>query len=345
MYTKRWSGRLGRSLSIFAFLLFFTSCSYILGNREAAADEGVVFIPSGATFSQAMDSLRPHLIQPGDFERYADAKDYKEKIKPGKYRLQKGEKLKDLMRRLIFGEQEEVVLMIRNEPTLFHLAGAVSKMIEPDSAQIVEAAMEWASERDTASTAETAKMFFVPNTYHFYWTTSAEGFVERMGNEFDKVWNQERQQQAEEMNLTPLEVYTLASIVQMEASSPEEQKRVAKAYLNRLSIGKKLEADPTSVYAYKLQNGFNHKISRVKLGHLVTPSEYNTYRVNGLPPAPICLPNTSAVDAVLHPADHDFIYFCADPDRPGLHSFTNSYREHLQNAAKYRKWLEQKGIQ
>lgn len=337
---KTWS----RNLLFFSLTVFFTSCSYFIGNKEAISEEGVVFIPGTASFSEVMDSLSPYLVQPKDFERYAVAKDFREKIKPGKYRLQKGEKMKDLLRKLVFGEQEEVILMIRNEPTLFHLAGSVSKMIEPDSAQIAEAMLKWAVEKDSAADAETAKMYFIPNTYHFYWTTSAEAFAERMGNEFDKVWNENRQEQAEKMEMTPLEVYTLASIVQMEASNPEEQKKVARAYLNRLAMGKKLEADPTSVYAYKLQNGFNHKIQRVKLGHLVTPSEYNTYRVKGLPPAPICLPNTSAVDAVLHPDDHEFIYFCADPERPGMHSFTNSYKEHLQNAAKYRKWLEEKGI-
>src|SRR5690606_25103343 len=124
-----------------------------------------------------------------------------------------------------------------------------------------------------------------------------------------------RQAKAEEMNFSPLEVFTLASIVQMEASKVDEQPKVAQAYLNRLKKGMKLEADPTSIYAYRMENGFDNIIQRVRAGHLATPSEYNTYRVVGLPPAPICLPNLSAVDAVLNPEEHDYVFFCADPDR------------------------------
>lgn len=106
----------------------------------------------------------------------------------------------------------------------------------------------------------------------------------------------------------------------------------------------KLQADPTSVYAYKLQHGFDKSIQRVYHKHLQTASAYNTYQVVGLPPAPIALPNGTAIDAVLNPEKHDFIYFAADPDRPGYHSFTSSYAEHQVNANKYRAWLKKNNV-
>ncbi len=322
----------------------FTSCSFFEGAKSNVKEDGYLYIRSSADYREVLDSLMGKLDDMDSFWEYAETKDYASKIKAGKYKLEQGETNRSLLEKLIEGKQEEVKLMIRNEPTIFHLAGSVSKKIEADSAEIVKAIVDWAKQKDPDLTAETAKIYFIPNTYNYYWPTSGDKFVEKMIGEFDKVWTEERAEKAQQMNFTPLQVFTLASIVQMEASKKDEQPKVAQVYLNRLAKNMKLEADPTSIYAYKLQNGFNHKIQRVYYGHLATPSDYNTYRVKGLPPAPICLPNMTAVDAVLSPEQHPFVYFCADPDRPGYHSFTNDFAEHKKNAEKYRKWLENKGI-
>lgn len=322
----------------------FTSCSFFEGAKSNVEQEGFLYVRTGADFQEVLDSLSTKLENLESFEKFANSKDYASKIKAGKYQLEKGETNRSLLDKLIEGKQEEVKLMIRNEPTIFHLAGSVSKKIEADSAQIVKSIVDWAKQKDPDLTAETVKMYFIPNTYNYYWPTSGDKFVEKMIGEFDKVWTEDRAQKAKSMDFTPLQVFTLASIVQMEASIKDEQPKVAQAYLNRLAKDMRLEADPTSIYAYKLQNGFNHKIQRVYYGHLATPSDYNTYRVKGLPPAPICLPNMTAVDAVLNPEEHPYVYFCADPDRPGYHSFTNDFAEHKKNAEKYRKWLENRGI-
>ena len=322
----------------------FTSCSFFEGAKSNVKEDGYLYIRSSADYREVLDSLMGKLDDMDSFWEYAETKDYASKIKAGKYKLEQGETNRSLLEKLIEGKQEEVKLMIRNEPTIFHLAGSVSKKIEADSAEIVKAIVDWAKQKDPDLTAETAKIYFIPNTYNYYWPTSGDKFVEKMIGEFDKVWTEERAKKAQQMNFTPLQVFTLASIVQMEASKKDEQPKVAQVYLNRLAKNMKLEADPTSIYAYKLQNGFNHKIQRVYYGHLATPSDYNTYRVKGLPPAPICLPNMTAVDAVLSPEQHPFVYFCADPDRPGYHSFTNDFAEHKKNAEKYREWLENRGI-
>ncbi|MBA5629548.1 endolytic transglycosylase MltG [Moheibacter lacus] len=320
------------------------NCTFFEGSKKNIKEDGFLYVRTGADFNEVLDSLSSKLENQESFKNYAESKDLPSLLKPGKYKLNEGETNKSLVNKLIIGNQEEVSLMIRNEPTIFHLAGSVSKKIEADSAQIVNAIVNWAKQKDPNLTAETVKMYFVPNTYNYYWATSGDKFVEKMIGEFDKVWNEERAQKAETMKFTPLQVFTLASIVQMEASKTDEQPKVAQAYLNRLAKNMRLEADPTSIYAFKLQNGFNQKIQRVYYGHLAVPSDYNTYRVKGLPPAPICLPNMTAVDAVLNPDGHEFVYFCADPDRPGYHSFTNDFAEHERNAAKYRKWLEERGI-
>lgn len=331
-------------LLLFCSLLLQVSCNYFRGQKKDIKEDGFLYVRTGAGMDEVLDSLSDKLNQTDAFRTYALSREYSSKIKAGKYKLSKSESNKELLNRLILGIQEEVPLMIGNEPTIFHLAGKVSKKIEADSAQIVKAIIDYAKKQNPVLDAETVKIYFLPNTYNFFWPTDGEQFVERMYAEFQKVWTEERQQKADEMGLSTLQVFTLASIVQMESSKTDEQPMVAQAYLNRLAEGMKLQADPTSVYAYKLQNGFNHRIQRVTGIHLSAPSEYNTYKVHGLPPAPICLPNLSAIDAVLNPEPHPYVYFCADPDRPGYHSFTNSYAEHQKNAAKYREWLESRGI-
>lgn len=335
-------------IKILAFLgvgVTLTSCNFINGFQSNVKEETYLYVRSNATYEEVLDSLKSKLKNIESFQKYADGSDYASHIRPGKYKLEAGESNRNILDKLMDGKQEEVKLMIKNEPTIFHLARSVSKNIEADSASIVNAIVDWANQQnDPTLNAETVKRYFVPNTYNYWWATSAETFVEKMLKEFDKVWTEERAQKAVQLGLSQLEVYTLASIVQLEASKVDEQPKVARAYLNRLAKNMRLEADPTSVYAYKLQNGFDQRIQRVYRGHLATPSDYNTYRVKGLPPAPICLPNTTAVDAVLNPDSHDFIYFCADPDRPGYHSFTNDFEEHKKNAAKYRAWLEANNI-
>ena len=325
-------------------ILTVTSCTFFKGSKSNVKEDGFLYVRTEADFNEILDSLSTKLENLESFKTYAEAKDLAENLKPGKYKLSKGETNKSIVNKIESGKQEEVSLMIRNEPTIFHLAGSVSKKIEADSAQIVNSIINWAKQKDPNLTAETVKLYFIPNTYNYYWPTSGDKFVEKMMGEFEKVWTEERAQKSKAMNFTPLQVFTLASIVQLEASKTDEQPKVAQAYLNRLAKNMRLEADPTSIYAYKLQNGFNQKIQRVYYGHLATPSDYNTYRVKGLPPAPICLPNMTAVDAVLNPDGHSYVYFCADPDRPGYHSFTNDFAEHERNAEKYRKWLEEKGI-
>lgn len=328
----------------FCLLTTTISCNFLEGFKGNVKEDGYLYVRTGAELEEVLDSLRDKVRNLSSFEKYAQSQGLAESLKPGKYKLNAGDTNKEIVSKIKSGKQEEVKLMIKNEPTIFHLAGSVSKKIEADSAEIVQAIIDWGLKKDPNMNAETVKMYFVPNTYNYYWPTSGEKFVEKMIREFDKVWNEDRQRKAEALNFTPLQVYTLASIVQMEASKVDEQPKVAQAYLNRLAKNMRLEADPTAIYAYKLQNGFQQKIQRVYSGHLATPSEYNTYKVKGLPPAPICLPNTTAVDAVLNPDGHSFVYFCADPDTPGYHKFTNDYQEHLKNAEKYRNWLNKRGI-
>ena len=280
------------------------------------------------------------------FKQYAEDADYPATIKSGKYKISSSDSNRDIIDRLQGGEQEEVKLRIKNEPTIYHLAGSVSKQIDADSIEVLTAIRDFVKEKnDSTLNDETVKQYFIPETYFVYWGLTPDKFVEKMVAQHNKIWNADRLAKAKALNMTPLQVTTLASIVQLESSdNMDEQQRVARAYMNRLAKDMRLEADPTSIYAYKMENGWDKKVQRVYKKWTWSSNAYNTYRNKGLPPAPICLPNLGAIDAVLSPANHDFIFFVADPAKPGYHVYTNDYQEHLKNAEKYKNWLKENNI-
>ncbi|MDO5510550.1 MAG: endolytic transglycosylase MltG [Weeksellaceae bacterium] len=336
--------RILSTLIIILLLGAMQSCHMFSAKKHNVETEGTLYIPMGASFATLMDSISPLLKNPKQFESFAKSQKLDARVQPGMYKISKEQTNEQLVDKLINGKQDPVKVMVANPPTIFHMAKTAARHITADSLEIVNAILENPVIKEKGLDFETAKMYFIPNTYHFNWITSGEQFVQRMVEEHDKFWTEERKRKMVDAGMSELEVYTLASIVQMEASKADEQPKVAQAYLNRLRQGRKLEADPTAVYAYKMQNGFTEHVQRVYHSHLRTPSEYNTYQVTGLPPAPIALPNPSAIDAVLEPEPHDYIFFCADPDRPGYHSFAKTYSEHQQNAAKYRAWLRANNI-
>ena len=180
---------------------------------------------------------------------------------------------------------------------------------------------------------------FVPNTYDVYWNMSMDALLERMQKEHDRFWDGEREQKAARMQLTPVEVCTLASIIDEETANNAEKPMIAGMYLNRLKQGMPLQADPTIKFALK-----QFELKRIWQNLLQTDSPYNTYQNAGLPPGPIKIASIRGIDAVLNAVSHDYLYMCAKEDFSGTHNFATTYQEHLKNAARYSKALNERGI-
>jgi UPF0755 protein len=186
---------------------------------------------------------------------------------------------------------------------------------------------------------QTIMTMFIPNTYEFYWNTSADEFFERMADEYKKFWTDERKQKAKNIGLSQSEVSILASIVELETQKKDERPTVAGVYINRLKKKMLLQADPTVVFALG-----DFTINRVLKIHLETDSPYNTYKYSGLPPGPIYLPSISSIDAVLNFENHDYIYFCAKEDFSGYHNFAKTLAQHNENARKFQQALNKRKI-
>jgi UPF0755 protein len=188
-------------------------------------------------------------------------------------------------------------------------------------------------------TPENISIIFIPDTYEFYWNTSAKGFVTRMHEEYLRFWNANRTGKAEELEMTIPEIVTLASIVEKETNKNDEKPMIAGVYINRLDKGWRLQADPTLIYAL---NDYN--IKRVLNIHKEFDSPFNTYKHGGLPPSPICIPSISSIEAVLNNQNEGYLFFCAKDDLSGYHVFARSNTQHNKNARKYQKALDKMRI-
>ena len=186
---------------------------------------------------------------------------------------------------------------------------------------------------------------YVPNTYEFLWNTSAEGFRNRMYREYHKFWNVRRIAKAKKQNLEVQEVIALASIVQKETAQVSERPIVAGLYLNRYHKKWALQADPTVIFALQEKYGSDFEVKRVLNKDLKIDSPYNTYKYAGIPPGPIAMPDISAIDAVLNPSKHRYMFMCASTKKIGSHVFTKSLRQHNRNAKQYQRWLSSQGVQ
>ena len=265
---------------------------------------------------------------------------YSSHIRTGHYALHPSCNILSLVRQLRSGMQTPIRLTIQPVRTTHILAGELGRKLMLDSTALDQAFHD--STFCKAYTTDTSNVIslFLPTTYEVYWNISLPQLFHRMTMESKSFWNTERQEQARQIALTPNEVMTLASIVDEETANNDEKPHIAGMYINRLHAGMPLQADPTVKFAVR-QFG----LKRIYTHHTRTNNPYNTYLNIGLPPGPIRTPSIEGIEAVLHYTHHDYLYMCAKEDFSGTHNFARTYEEHLKNAHKYSKALNDKGIQ
>ncbi len=335
-------------LTVIMGLIFMGSFAFyvykvmFMSNTSFESDFVHIYIKTETTYDQLLNQVDPYLTRIDDFDVLAKRKKYS--VRPGKYILNKGMSNNDIINSLR-SNNITVNVIFNNVKDLNDLAGKLSNQIEADS-------LSFLSSFDTDFFIEKGfdekniLSMYIPNSYNFFWNTSAEQFNERMFEEHTKFWQKNnRVQKANKIGLSKKEVMILASIVYEESKGNIELPKIAGVYVNRLNNNWKLQADPTVKFAaYQLDEYKNTVIRRVLNKHLKIDSPYNTYKYSGLPPGIISMPSIQAIDAVLNYDKHNYYFFAADPTKPGYHSFARTLSEHKRNARKFHRYLNSKGI-
>lgn len=314
-----------------------------LPNIPDTLNDEYLCIPTGSTYEDVVDLLlKKNIIKSENAFRWvAEQMQFdKRTMRAGRFKVEPGWNNRDLIKHLRTGEQSPVKVVINSERLPEDVAGVVSKFIEADSLSILSAFRDPALLKEIGYTPETVISICIPNTYEMYWNTDGVGLVKRLLKEHGLFWSKnDRLSKAKALELTPTQVYTLASIVERETNYAPEKPTVAGVYLNRLKVNMRLQADPTAVFATR-----DFATRRVTQAHTLFDSPYNTYMYKGLPPGPISMASIPSIDAVLNHEKHNYIYFCAKPDDSGTHAFAATLPAHNVNAEKFRAWMRSKGI-
>ncbi len=321
---------------------FYVYKVMFMPNTSFETDYVHIYIKSETTFNEFLDQVAPLLLNIDDFSVLAKRKKYN--VRPGKYRINNGMSNNDIINSLR-SNNITVDVIYNNVNYLNDLAGKISNQIEADSISFLNS-FKTDFFKEKGFDEKNILSMYIPNSYNFFWNTSAEKFNQRMFEEYTKFWQKNnRVEKANKIGLSKIEVMILASIVYEESKQNIDLDKIAGVYINRLKDNWKLGADPTVKFAaYQLDEYKNTVIRRVLNKHLIIDSPYNTYRYYGLPPGIISMPSIQAIDAVLNYEKHNYYFFAADPSNPGYHSFARTLSEHKRNARKFHRYLNNKGI-
>ena len=306
----------------------------IITLRTANENAVPIYITEGETFDNFMDGQKKELYieHPTVFRLLAKIRGLDNRLRPGHYTMQPDMKYINLVQKLYRGQQDPIRLTIGKFRLPQDLNAYLNKKLMHNDFDVPIDSFH----------------LVLRDTYEFYWTVSPEQFMQRMEDEYNRFWTTEVGPQGElrcdllelsDNGNARLETMILASIVDEETNNNAEKPLIASVYINRLERGMPLQADPTVKYAVG-----DFTLKRILNKHLAAESPYNTYLHTGLPPAPICLPSKSSIEAVLNAPQTDYIYFCASDKMDGTHRFAATLAEHNRNAAAFHAALNQRGI-
>lgn len=326
------------------FFANFVYKAMLRPNTKFNEEVAYIKISSRDRYQDVLAKLEPLLEDIDSFDDLAKQKKYTSNIKAGRYAIKKGMSNNDIINS-IRSKNIPIKVSFNNQETLEKLAGRVAIQIEADSISLLNAMKDEAFLTKNNFNEATALGMYIPNSYEFFWNTSAKKFTSRMVKEYNRFWNDFRLAKAKALGLSEDEVMALASIVQKETAKVDERPRVAGVYINRLKKRMPLQADPTVIYAIKKKTGnFNQTIKRVLYKDLELDSPYNTYKYAGLPPGLIAMPDVSSIDAVLNYEKHNYYYFVVNVENFGYHKFAKTLAQHNRNKQEYVRWINSKGI-
>ncbi len=342
MAKQKRSNKVVRAIVLGVLALGLIAAYFVFGPNTGSRLGGeYLYIRTGWNYAQVKAELeRGGYVQNlASFDFLAKRAGYPQRMHPGKYHIRRGMSNYAMVRMLRSGRQTPAQLVVGKLRTKADLIRTVSTHVEADSEKLKSLLSDLGYLAEFGLDTATALCAVMPDTYEFYWNTSADKAFRKIAKGFATFWTDARKASAKAHGLTPVEAVTLASIVEEESNKHDEQPNIASTYLNRLKKGMKLQADPTAKYA-----AGDFALRRITSAQTSIASPYNTYYVSGLPPGPICTPSAKTIEAVLAAPRTNYLYFCAKEDFSGYHRFAATYEEHLKNAQLYQQALNTRGV-
>jgi UPF0755 protein len=207
--------------------------TYYAENTSFNEEKIFLYIPTGSGLNNLKIQISPFLKDSSTFFDAAYKTKYVLNIKAGKYEIKKGFSNKEIINSLRFNNIP-VNVIFNNIERLENLASKVSNYIESDSLSLINSFNEELFLKTNNLNPESVFAIFLPNTYEFYWNTSADQFRDKMLNQYNLFWNSSRKKKADALNLSPIQVSVLASIVQRETPKVDERPTISGVYFNRL---------------------------------------------------------------------------------------------------------------
>lgn len=288
-----------------------------------------IVVQPGDSFRAVTDKLLETEIirHPLKFRNLAAYQKATTKIKAGEYRFSGTMSPARILEQLAEGRVHLHRLTITEGLNVYQVADRAEQTGLCKKQGFIDAATDPELMQKLGIPAETAEGYLFPETYFFEKPVSAEQIVCTMVRRFNKVFSEKWEQRAEELGFSVHEIVTLASIIEKETGVEGERKMISSVFHNRLEKGMRLDSDPTVIYGIK---DFDGNITRKDLK---TPTPYNTYTFRGMPPGPIANPGRASLEAALYPADTNYLYFVAKPDKS--HHFSTNLSEHNRAVQKY----------
>lgn len=286
-------------------------------------------IDQGDGFHHISDELN-HLgiiRHPLKFKLLAMSRGSDKKIQAGEYRLSASMIPIEILDTFVDGKVVQVKFTVPEGFTLAQIADLFERKGFGKAGPFIQKASDSEYVHKKGIAADTLEGYLFPDTYYFPKTADADLIIDTMLEEFKAVITPEFLSRAEALGFTLHEVVTLASIVEKETGVASERPVIASVFHNRLKLNMRLESDPTVIYGIK---DFDGNITK---RHLLTPTPYNTYRINGLPPGPIANPGRKALEAVLYPDDTSYLFFVSKNDN--THEFSTNINDHNRAVRKY----------
>lgn len=298
-------------------------------------------IPHGMHFQALKEMLWQHgyVSNLASFSFLARLIRYDQRIIPGAYQLVPNMSNWQALQMLRAGAQQPVKIVLHHVRNKEDLVAKITKNIEFNAADFKQLLDDASFVGQYGFNRDNVMVMFIPNTYEVYWTITPKDLFARMYQEYQKFWNVTRRERAKYLQLSPVDIAILASMVQAETNKIEEAPLIAGVYINRLRKNMALQSCPTLLYILG-----DPSARRVLHKYKALDSPYNTYKYPGLPPGPISLPTIAMIDAVLSSEASNYLYFSAKEDFSGYHYFAKSFKEHLHNARRYQRALNKARI-